>query len=174
MVIALLDWKTVAKRRNRIDKATELSWRAEFQMDINNLEYFKAITTRMDWLNDRQKVLAENIANSDTPEYRSRDIVDLDFSRVLNKNDGMAHRFVGHAGMMRLTHAGHLTGTGENMLKSNVKEVFSDTDPSPNGNSVILEEEIIKIGKTAENYGLMANAYKKGVGLMKMAVAKSR
>ncbi len=144
-------------------------------MDINNLDYFKAITTQMNWLNDRQKILAENVANSDTPGYRSKDIARLDFSKFLDDGIGSRKTVRSDAHTLRTTHAAHLTGSSQGAeFKTNAKEIRTDYEASPSGNSVVIEEEIIKIGKTAENYGLMANAYKKGVSLLKMAITKSR
>ena len=51
-------------------------------MDLNSIPLFKMISRRMTWLNQRQKVLAQNIANADTPGYRPQDLVPVDFSKL--------------------------------------------------------------------------------------------
>ena len=48
-----------------------------------NLNIFAVLSKRMEWLSQRQKVLAENIANSDTPNFRPRDLNPSEFQRVL-------------------------------------------------------------------------------------------
>ncbi len=52
-------------------------------MDLNNLKLFKMAMTKMDWAAQRQKVLAQNISNADTPNYRPHDIKEVNFKEVL-------------------------------------------------------------------------------------------
>ena len=46
-------------------------------MDLFQLKLFQRMSERMGWLGARQEVLAQNIANADTPGYRARDIEDF-------------------------------------------------------------------------------------------------
>jgi len=152
-------------------------------MDLNNLSYFKAITTRMHWLNARQNVLAQNVANSDTPNYQAKDLSQPDFSRIL-QNSGVAvtassKQNNGHTVSLRRTHAHHLNAAGnsggsEMISKASARAPETSYEATPTGNTVNLEEEMIKITKSAGDFAMMTNVYKKGVGLLKMAVAKSR
>ena len=57
-------------------------------MTIENLPLFQAIGAKMDFLNQRQRVVAQNISNADTPNYRPKDVVNADFSRVLKSVTG--------------------------------------------------------------------------------------
>jgi flagellar basal-body rod protein FlgB len=50
-------------------------------MPINDLPILSALRTRMQWHQERQRVLAENISNSDTPNFRPRDLVEPKFDR---------------------------------------------------------------------------------------------
>ena len=52
-------------------------------MDLKGLKIFAMMQERMGWLAKRQEVVAENIANADTPAYRPKDLKELDFSRHL-------------------------------------------------------------------------------------------
>ena len=45
---------------------------------------FSMLRERMTWLNQRQDVLSQNVANADTPGYVARDLKPLDFDDVLN------------------------------------------------------------------------------------------
>ncbi|MEL6588131.1 MAG: flagellar basal body protein, partial [Pseudomonadota bacterium] len=74
----------------------------------------------------RQQVIATNVANADTPNYRAKDV--LPFS----PKDGTAP--------LRRTHAGHFAGarTGESTV------VQMDGLADPNGNTVSLEEQILR------------------------------
>src|SRR6202008_1630975 len=48
-------------------------------MSINDLPMLSALRTRMQWHQERQRVLSENVANSDTPNFRPRDLVEPKF-----------------------------------------------------------------------------------------------
>ena len=48
-------------------------------MSIGDLPVLSALRTRMQWHQERQRVLAENVANSDTPKFRPRDLVEPEF-----------------------------------------------------------------------------------------------
>ena len=43
-------------------------------MPISDIPIFSMLRTRMQWHQERQRVLAENVANADTPNYRPRDL----------------------------------------------------------------------------------------------------
>ena len=45
------------------------------------LDIFQALVRRMQWLGQRQNVLAQNIANTDTPGYRPQDLKHGPFER---------------------------------------------------------------------------------------------
>ena len=44
-------------------------------MAITDIPVLSVLRTKMQWHQERQKVLAENVANSDTPNFRPRDLV---------------------------------------------------------------------------------------------------
>jgi len=52
-------------------------------MDLNEIPLFRALGQRMSWLTRRQEVLAQNIANADTPGYVPRDLDPLDFDALV-------------------------------------------------------------------------------------------
>lgn len=133
-------------------------------MDITKLNFFNAVTGRMAWLNERQRVLAQNIANADTPNYKAMDLREPNFKTVLAQN--------GTGGLaMRATHAAHIStdGRGQGRVFQEEEQKYEAT---PSGNAVVLEEEIMKVAQTTADYDKMTNLYKKGVSLMKMALGK--
>ncbi len=50
-------------------------------MAMNDLPILSALRTKMQWHQERQRVLAENISNSDTPNFRPRDLVEPKFDK---------------------------------------------------------------------------------------------
>ncbi len=56
-------------------------------MTTQNLALFKGLTAKMGYLNHRQSVIAQNIANSDTPGYLPKDLTEPSFDKVLKAVD---------------------------------------------------------------------------------------
>ena len=54
-------------------------------MEIGDTTLFSVIKKRLAWLTRRQEVLGQNIANSDTPKYKARDIKPFDFKELLSR-----------------------------------------------------------------------------------------
>src|SRR5580658_6985331 len=52
-------------------------------MPISDIPILSMLRTRMQWHQERQRVLAENVANADTPGYRARDLTPPNFERML-------------------------------------------------------------------------------------------
>jgi flagellar basal-body rod protein FlgB len=50
-------------------------------MPISDLPILAMLRTRMHWHQERQRILAENVSNADTPKFRPRDIVAPSFDR---------------------------------------------------------------------------------------------
>ncbi|NIQ94440.1 MAG: flagellar basal body rod protein FlgB, partial [Desulfuromonadales bacterium] len=99
------------------------------------------------------KVLADNIANSDTPEYKPRDLKEGQFRRVLRNELPPIDP--------QPTHPAHLQGTvlqGGAAKSLRQKETY---ETSPSGNAVVLEEQLIKVAKTQSDYQLIVNLYRK-------------
>ena len=73
-------------------------------MAISDLPIFSMLRTRMNWHQERQRLLAENVSNADTPGYRPRDLTPLDFGRQVQQASGQLQ--------LALTAPGHLTSAG--------------------------------------------------------------
>ena len=54
-------------------------------MPITDIPILSMLRERMEWHQERQRVLAENVANSDTPGYHARDLAPPDFSHEVQR-----------------------------------------------------------------------------------------
>ncbi|HZD25460.1 MAG TPA: flagellar basal body rod protein FlgB [Alphaproteobacteria bacterium] len=131
-------------------------------MDLQNLSLFRMLSARMHWLDQRQKVLAQNVANADTPHYEARDLQPLDFKGVL-------HETVSKRLRMATTSPLHKAGE-KGLLGDRIREKSDTYQSSPTGNNVILEEEVMKAADIAADYETMSNLYTKSVGLLRLAI----
>ena len=134
-------------------------------MDLNDFKLFKALSARMHWLQARQRVLAENVANADTPRYKAMDLKPISFKTALSESTsgGIA---------LRQTHGGHFGASGSRPANM-IKPEMQDYRGNATGNNVVLEEEMMKSAETAADYRLATTIYKKSVGLFRLAIAKT-
>jgi flagellar basal-body rod protein FlgB len=137
-------------------------------MDLNNVPLFAALTKKMNWLTARQKVVTENVGNADTPGFKASDLRPLDFRKELAE--------VTHSSAPKLapttTDPRHLVGTEAAARLDPVVEKTT-TDRDINGNTVSLEDEMMKVSDNASDYQLMTNLYKKQVALITTAIGRS-
>jgi flagellar basal-body rod protein FlgB len=132
-------------------------------MSINDLPELSALRTRMQWHQQRQKVLAENVSNSDTPNFKPRDLVAPTFDR---KGNVSSTALGGSLAMMR-TSATHMTSPGgTESFDVNGKAGFQTR---PAGNAVNLEEEMMKVSANQMDYAAMTQLYGRSLGLLKIA-----
>lgn len=135
-------------------------------MNLPDMPLFSILRERMAWLNQRQTVLSQNVANADTPGYVARDLKELDFSHALQSTG--ESKVTG----LTLTNPRHIaanTSTGSGQFDSEDKP---DVEANPNGNTVSLEQEMIKVSDTQMQFQAAANLYGKAMNLMKTAIGQ--
>jgi flagellar basal-body rod protein FlgB len=123
---------------------------------------FSLLGKRMDWLGQRQKVLAQNIANADTPDYAPRDLKPQEFRRMVERQ---------FTALLKpaATQAGHIQ-TSTLRADDRAVEQKDRYETAPSGNAVVVEEQLIKVAQTQNDYNAITNLYKKQVAMMKMAL----
>ncbi|WP_249205485.1 flagellar basal body rod protein FlgB, partial [Achromobacter sp. Marseille-Q0513] len=106
-------------------------------MAITDLPMLSMLRTKMQWHQERQRVLADNVSNSDTPKFKPRDLVEPKFDRGGPVTGSMPSL------SMARTSAGHIqaTGVSENFGSSNRGGYAT----RPAGNAVNLEDEMLKV-----------------------------
>ncbi|WCL52709.1 flagellar basal body rod protein FlgB [Gimibacter soli] len=140
---------------------------------MNQIPIMGALKERMRWLNENQSVIAENVANADTPGYRARKLEEQDFSSLVEKFAGDKEVSAPRGTAMLRTDPRHMSPTGavEGEFKT-TKDKSMEEDPD--GSAVILEEEMARMADNQMQYGLAVNLYRKNVGLMKKALGKTQ
>ncbi|MFU8863111.1 MAG: flagellar basal body rod protein FlgB [Rhodobacterales bacterium] len=131
-------------------------------MKLNSMSFFQLASQRMSWLGANQQVVAENIANADTPGFKAKSV--SPFAELV---DGT------RSGGVKTTHAAHIQGGGR------VGNVRVTTDSAPwetsiDGNSVVLEQQTLQASEIGENYQLASQLYGKGYQLLTLAVVGQR
>ncbi len=132
-------------------------------MDLNNLKLFKMAMTRMDWAAQRQKVLSQNIANADTPRYRPKDVKALNFKDVLRGSTAAPVT-------VARTDPGHLKGTIPEQDHFRAQGVRKTFEESPDGNQVVVEEQMQKVGDTRADYNTAVTLIQAQMKMLSIAV----
>jgi flagellar basal-body rod protein FlgB len=145
-------------------------------MGITDTPFFNVLRERMGFLNERQKLLAENVANASTPKYVPRDLDNRAFADAIARQMPQARSGLAGAAplspvKMAATRAGHLDG-GAPAAGSGRAIKTPDSEVTLDGNAVVLEEQMIKVADTRMNYDAALGLYQKGLQLMRLASRK--
>jgi flagellar basal-body rod protein FlgB len=134
-------------------------------MNPSNLPLFSLIAQRMGWLSERHKVLAENVANVDTPNYKARDVKPVDFASLASK----AGARLGPA----VTDPRHIEPRATASTKV-VATKDGKAEATLSGNTVSIEAELMKVAETAMDYQLITNLYRKQIGMLKAVIGRAQ
>ena len=136
---------------------------AEPSLGLNGITLFRALKERMKWVDQRQTLLAQNVANADTPKYRPKDLKDLDFEGLLREQARNVH--------VKQTNPHHLKGTSaQGTYRPDTERRTYET--SPDGNAVVLEEQLMKLSENGFSHKVSTELYRKQLKMISMALGK--
>ncbi|CUH51366.1 FlgB family protein [Shimia sp. R11_0] len=126
---------------------------------FKSLDVFKTAHAMAQHAATRQVVVSQNMANADTPGYQAQDITP--FKEVF-RNDGSAKT-------MRATRSGH---HGHSLEASALNPTLTTAEVSPNGNSVSLEEEMLKAVEVKRQHDRSMAIYKSSLTVLRTALGR--
>jgi flagellar basal-body rod protein FlgB len=133
-------------------------------MNLPEMPLLSMLKSRMSWLEARQDVLSQNVANADTPGYVARDLKPMDFESLLKKTSGVFREG------LTVTDPRHIAIAPVSGGFDSAET--PDISATPNGNSVSLEQEMIKVSDTQGQFQAASNLYAKAMQLMRTALGK--
>lgn len=110
----------------------------------------------------RQTVVTQNVANADTPGYRARDLPD--FADSLRAAPVFAPR---------TTRPGHMA-FGADARGFEPQEVAAFGAETPNGNSVSLEDQMMRSAEARRNHDLPLGVYRKTMDILRTSLGRGR
>src|SRR5579872_2306426 len=128
-------------------------------MSLSDIPILSMLRTRMQWHQERQRVLAENVANAETPHYVARDLVPPNFENVLQQSGSLT--------MVR-TNPGHLAAVGDESKFAEGRDRHYEV--RPRGTAVSHEDEMLKLAGNQMDYDAVAALYTHSLALIKTAV----
>jgi flagellar basal-body rod protein FlgB len=122
--------------------------------DLNAL-----LSQKMAYLNQRQSVLAENVANADTPGYKARDLTPFSFGSTLKQ------ALIG----MITTDPRHIVPASMSGVNAKTTKIKT-AETTLSGNSVDVENQMMEVSKTAVEYKEVTSIYHKIGALFNIAL----
>ncbi len=129
-------------------------------MNPPQIGLFDLAEQRLKWLGARQGVLATNVANADTPNWKARDM--QPFSAVLARQTAFS------AGSPVQTNSMHLPGTASPIAGGQTLR----GEHAPDGNQVSLDQQLEKIAQTDSDHEAVTAIYRRYVGMFKEALGR--
>ena len=128
-------------------------------MGFTDLPLLSQIKGRLSWLDERQRVIAQNVANADTPGYVGRDLNQpTDFAKALAEGGGVR---------MTRTSAMHIAPAGQSARFQT--QTAPDSETTLDGNSVVVEEQMLKMAESRMAYDAAIGLYQKSMQMLRMA-----
>lgn len=129
----------------------------------------QGLTAAMRHLGDRQRVIAENIANSETPGYKARTVEAPDFGALLDIRSGTTRIA---RPTVKLTSGMAALGARAPQAGSGIIAERDVSETKPDGNNVTLEDQLLHMGQVQADFTTMTSLYRKQMGLLKTAIGK--
>jgi flagellar basal-body rod protein FlgB len=142
-------------------------------MNLDGIPLFALIKGRLGYLGDRQKVIAANIANSDTPGFAPRDLAPFtsEFAKAVGGAAGLTLAPVQGAARTRgqaITDPRHIA-SNKPSVSAYKSKAMPDSEITLDGNGVVLEEQTMKLAEARLDYDAAIGFYQKSLGLLRMA-----
>ena len=134
------------------------------------LPILAGIHTEMKHLAERQRVISQNIANSETAGFKSHEVEAPDFGQMLEGAGGMPH--IGRP-TVQITSGMAALGARQPRGGSRVVLDHDVSETKPDGNNVTLEDQLLKMGQIQADFAAVTNIYRKQMGLMRLALGKN-
>jgi flagellar basal-body rod protein FlgB len=138
-------------------------------MDFAAIPLFNIMKNKLNYLSERQSILAQNVANVDTPGYKAQDVEAPDFQKMLRD---VSHGPARHLSIAT-TSARHIMPVMVSPAALKVVDRATTDEMNPNGNNVVVEEEMSKVASNQAEYTKVLNLYGKAISMFKTAIGSS-
>jgi flagellar basal-body rod protein FlgB len=134
-------------------------------MNFNDLPLLSTLKDRLGYLTERQRLIAENVANSDTPDYAPQDLQPF---KVAPPSAAAPLPMTPVA--PAITNPAHLQGTVAQAASPWKAQTTPDSETRLDGNQVVLEEEMMKMNDARMNYNAAINFYEQSMNMIQTAI----
>lgn len=122
--------------------------------DINILKLASAMARHAA---DRHQLLAQNVANADTPDYKAKDLES--FSAAYSRLSEQVYE-----------RSPSSNGSGQAPWRTKIMETPAVS--SPNGNTVSIEEQMMRAAEAQQHFDAATTIYKKMADILRMSLGR--
>lgn len=135
----------------------------------DKLVLMEAMAQKMAYLETRQKAIAQNVANADTPGARPVEVTAPDFKALLGSSTSALS--LSHSSLAT-TNDKHMTLSGGSASGAHGKDKPQKTtyEVAPAGNAIVLEEQLLKMNENFTDHRFITNLYQKNVDMLERSV----
>jgi flagellar basal-body rod protein FlgB len=142
-------------------------------MDLNGIPLFSLLQNKLGYLSERQRVIAQNVANASTPGFTPSDLKPFDAQPGLDPRAPHVALVVGPARTdSGISLSSPTISTKSTQGRAYVAESTPDSETTLNGNQVVLEEQMVKMSESRSDYDAAIGFYQKSLGLLHLAIRK--
>lgn len=142
-------------------------------MDLNGIPLFSLLQNKLGYLSERQRLIAQNVANSSTPAFTPKDL--KPFNEQPGLKSGPSAKPIAAIGTL-MTDPAHLaphaSAGADPKAKSYVSVSAPDSETTLDGNQVVLEEQMLKMSEARNDYDAAVGFYQKAVAMLHLAVQR--
>jgi flagellar basal-body rod protein FlgB len=129
---------------------------------FNNIEMMQTAQAMARHASERQTLVARNVANADTPGYRALDMPS--FAETLAAPQ--------QGTSLRATRPGHVTD-GMNAA-GQISAIDAGVEASPNGNTVSIEDEMVKAAELRQQHDMAMAIYGKARDILRASLGRGQ
>lgn len=118
---------------------------------------------KLSYLGQRQAVLAQNVANANTPGYKAKELAPF---------TSFAQEMQAASGTMQVTSDKHIVPASMAGVNAATKKMRS-YEVTPTGNSVDLEQQMTEVSATTVEFQADTSILHKFMSMMKMAIGRT-
>lgn len=128
---------------------------------FTNLNVFKMAEAMAVHAGQRQAIIAQNVANADTPGYQARDLISFvdSFQQQNGRN------------FMQASRAGHLS-TGS-VVGRDLNDSKMNLESDPNDNSVSIEQEMLRAADAKRQHDRAIAIYKSSLKIIRTSLGRA-
>ena len=131
-------------------------------MTLNDIPLFAMLKGKLHYENQRQTLIAQNVANADTPDYAPRDLQPFTFDQAM-QSQSLA---------MARTNAMDISSAPSGSGGAAGDQASPDSEVRLDGNHVVLEDQMMKLTQARMDYDAAVGLYQQSLQLLKTAIKK--
>jgi len=135
-------------------------------MTLDQIPLLSMLKGKLGYLNERQKLISQNVANADTPGFTPVDL------KPFTVEAAKAAPAAGQGAVSTVrTNSAHLAGTTAPVRTWKTVSA-ADSESRLDGNQVVLEDQMMKMTEARLDYDAAIGLYQKSLAMLRTAVRK--